>query len=79
MEDIHFLDLIGSLLYKTEKEYLVSTTIYKHLCEWNALWATSLILMIHEEYKVELDNYDLEQTETIEELYERLSLKKVTV
>lgn len=76
MEKGHFLNLMRTLLFKTEKESITLNTIFRQLDEWNLVWATSMITMIHEEYQVNIDGDDISLTETVDDLYQMMDLKR---
>ncbi len=54
---------------------LAKDTRYKELEDWSSLVALSIILMVDEEYDIIIKAEDIQQTSTIEELYDRVNSK----
>lgn len=77
MEELHFINLLATLLYKTQKESVGLKTQFKKLQEWNLLFAVSCTLMVEEEYHVSLNDCDFLETETIEDLYSRIQHQRI--
>ncbi len=72
MDKAHFVQLVGGLLYHTDRSTLTLDTQYKQLREWNYLFEVSFAMMIQEEYRVEVTPEDFASTSTLGELYSRV-------
>ncbi len=72
MDKAHFVQLVGGLLYRTDRSVLTPDTHYKRLVEWNYLFEVSFAMMIQEEYRVEVTPEDFTLTTTLGELYKRV-------
>lgn len=57
----------------TDAKELTEETKFKELDEWSSLIALSIIAMIDEEYNISLVSDDLTESETIADLYNRIS------
>lgn len=69
MDELLFVQKISSLLYKTQKDIIGPQTPFKKLKEWNLLFATSCILLVKEEYDVSIQPKELEEANTLGDLY----------
>ncbi len=59
----------------TDASVFTAETKYKDLEDWSSLVALSIILMVDEEYEVTIKAEDIQQSFTIEELYNRVVSK----
>ena len=55
---------------------LTAETVFKELDEWSSLIALSVMAMADEEYDVQLKGDDILASRTIEDLYNRVALKR---
>ena len=53
-----------------------ATTKFKSLSEWSSLTALNIIAMVDEEYNVTLKGADIENANTIEDLFNTVQRKK---
>lgn len=59
----------------TDASDLKPDTVYKELDEWSSLIALSVIAMVDEEYDVTLKGDDIRNTNTIEDLFNKITEK----
>ncbi len=71
-----FISNVAEQFDSTEVSQFAPTTKYKELEDWSSLVALSIILMVDEEYGVTIAAEDIQQTFTIQELYDRVQSKK---
>lgn len=60
----------------TDESAFSATTKFKELEEWSSIVALSIIAMVDEEYDISLKGDDIEQSITIEDLYNIVKSKK---
>ncbi len=63
------IERVSVLLYKTPRNKISASTLFKELEEWNLLFASSLLTSIKEEYNVQLTASDLQRAETFADLF----------
>jgi acyl carrier protein len=59
----------------TPVEELTAEVKFKELDEWSSLIALTVIAMVDEEYNVTLSGEDIRESETIEDLFNRVKSK----
>lgn len=69
MEVSEFIENFASIFDDTEAKELTLETSFKDLDEWSSLAALGLLAVMEEEYDVELSSKDLEQSNTIGDIY----------
>ena len=75
MEMNEFVNNFADQFEDTDKDVFTPQTIFKDLDEWTSLTALSVIAMIDEEYGISLKSDDLAQSNTIEELFNKIQAK----
>lgn len=58
---------------ETNQELFKASTKFKDLDEWSSIIALSIIAMIDEEYNVQIKGSDIRDSETIEDLFNRVN------
>ncbi len=61
---------------ETDPTEIKAETVFKDLDEWSSLMALNIIAMVDEEYDVTLKGADIENSATIEDLYNTVKSKK---
>ena len=72
----NFVNNFAAQFDETDSSVFKSDTKFKDLEEWSSLIALSIIAMIDEEYGVIIKGDDIRNSETIEELFKIVQLKK---
>jgi acyl carrier protein len=75
MELQQFIEKFSEQFDETESSEFKPDTIYKDLEEWSSLNALSIIAMVDEEYSVVIKGEDIQNAETIEDLFMTVSEK----
>lgn len=73
MELNDFIEKFAEQFEDTERDIFTPQVKFKELEDWSSLTALSIIAMIDEEYNISLKSDDLAQSDTIEELFTRIS------
>ena len=68
-----FLKKVAEQYDETEMSAFTPQTRFKELADWSSLIALSIIAMIDEDYNISLKSEDLAKSETIEDLFCRIS------
>lgn len=76
MELQEFIEKFAEQFDETDIAEFTASTKFRELEEWSSLMALSIIAMVDEEYDVTLKGDDMRQAQTIEELYNIVTLKK---
>lgn len=76
MELQEFIEKFAEQFDETDIVEFAATTKFRELEEWSSLMALSIIAMVDEEYDVTLKGDEMRQAQTIEELYNIVTLKK---
>lgn len=71
-----FIELFANLFDETDINVFTPQTKFKELEEWSSLIALSVILMVDEEYGITIEEKDIENVGTIEELFNTIESKK---
>lgn len=58
---------------ETNQELFKASTRFKDLDEWSSMISLSIIAMIDEEYNVQIKGSDIRDSETIEDLFNRVN------
>lgn len=69
MEINDFVGKFATQFDDTDASELKPETIYRNLVEWSSLKALFIIAMVDEEYKVELKGDDIQNSQTIEDIF----------
>lgn len=75
MELREFIENFASQFDETDASEFVATTVFKDLEEWSSLTALSIIAMVDEEFDVTLKGDDIQNSKTIEDLFEVVKSK----
>lgn len=76
MEIKDFIENFASQFDDTELSVFNADTRFRDLDEWSSLIALSIIAMVDEEYDVTLRGDDIQNADTIEDLYNAVKAKK---
>lgn len=71
-----FIKLFADLFEDVQQDSLNEDTLFRNLDEWDSIAALSVIGMIDEEYGVTLNAEDMLASKTLNDLYNRILLKK---
>ena len=71
-----FIEKFGNELSDSDKTTVTEKTVYKQLESWDSMSALLIMGMIDSDYGVQLDTEDLKNTETLQDLYNRVLQKK---
>jgi len=75
MELTDFVTRFASCFSQTESAKINANTAYRALDEWNSMLALIIIAMVDTDYKKELTADDIRQSNTINDLFDRLNEK----
>ncbi|WP_418894064.1 acyl carrier protein [Limibacterium fermenti] len=76
MEVKDFIENFALIFDETDPAELTTDTVFRDLDEWSSLTALGLIAVIEEEYEVELNSKDLENSITVGDIYDIVKTKK---
>ncbi len=63
---------------ETDPATIQADTKFKDLDEWSSLTALTIIAMVDSEYDLKITGEDIRQSETVSDLFNRLSTKSVS-
>lgn len=69
MDENKFVEDFASIFDDVEVTELTMDTEFKNLDEWSSLVALGLLVVMEEEYDVELSSKDIEKSITIRDIY----------
>ena len=72
----NFIQNFADIFDDTDRNLFTPQTRFKELEEWSSLIALSVILMVDEEYGITIEGKDIENVNTIEELFNTIESKK---
>lgn len=75
MELDQFIENFASQFDDTDPNEIKADTVYKELDEWSSILALSIIAMVDEEYKIAIDDVDILNNNTVEELFNAVKSK----
>ena len=70
-----FVNLFCDLLDDTDKSLISGITRFKELDEWSSIVALSLIASVDENYGIALGTEDIQNADTLEDLYSVIKTK----
>ena len=70
-----FVELFAEQFDETDASEITATTAYHDLKEWSSLIGLSVIAMVDEEFDVALKGDDVKNSETVEDLYNKVVAK----
>ena len=70
-----FVSLFAEQFDDTDPSEITATTAFHDLDEWSSLIGLSVIAMVDEEFDVALKGDDVKNSETVEDLYNRVISK----
>jgi len=76
MDINEFIEHFVEQFEETDAAEFKAETIFKDLDEWSSLMALNIIAMVDEEYDVTLKGADIENSATIEDLFNTVKSKK---
>lgn len=71
-----FIDNFAAQFDDTDAEVFNADTKFKQLDEWSSLTALSIIAMVDDEYDVIIKGNDIIESDTIQDLFERIENKR---
>ena len=69
MEESKFLENFGAIFDDVEVSRLSMDTHFKDFDEWSSLTALGLLAVVSDEYNVELNNDDIKNAVTIQDIF----------
>ena len=69
MEESKFLENFGAIFDDVEVSGLSMNTHFKDFDEWSSLTALGLLAVVSDEYNVELNNDDIKNAVTIQDIF----------
>ena len=72
----NFLENFALQFEETEIDVFQANTKFKELEEWSSLMALSIIAMVDDEYEISIKGDDINNSTTIEDLYNIIKIKK---
>ncbi|HTN07265.1 hypothetical protein [Agriterribacter sp.] len=75
MDKNQFLQSFAEQFDDTDPSAITIDTKFKEIDEWSSMIALMIIAMVDENYNKKITGADLRETETIGQLFERLSAK----
>lgn len=76
MDINEFIEHFAEQFEETDAAEFKAETAFKDLDEWSSLMALNIIAMVDEEYDVTLKGADIENSTTIEDLFNTIKSKK---
>jgi acyl carrier protein len=76
MEKNDFLNSFQEQFEDTDASEITFETVYKDLPEWNSMMALVIIAFVDEKYEITVTGADLQNTRTVEDLYNIVLSKK---
>lgn len=70
-----FIENFYEILDDTEKNEINPNTDFKNLDVWDSMTTLMLVAMVSEKYEKQLNGKDIEECETLENLYTRIQSK----
>lgn len=70
-----FVALFAEQFDDTDPSEITATTAFRDLDEWSSLIGLSVIAMVDEEFDIALKGDDVKNSETVEDLYNRVISK----
>ncbi|MDL1914027.1 MAG: acyl carrier protein [Bergeyella sp.] len=75
MEEKQFLENFSSIFDEVEANQLTMETKFKNIGEWSSLSALGLLAVMDEEYGVELNYNDINNSETVRDIFDIIKNK----
>lgn len=75
MELKEFIENFAAQFDETDASEFTAETEFKALDEWSSLTALSIIAMVDEEYDISIKGDDIRDSETIEDLFNKVKVK----
>ena len=75
MELKDFINNFAAQFDETDPAEITATTLFHDLDEWSSLTALSIIAMVDEEYDVALKGADINEAQTVEDLFNAVKAK----
>mgnify|MGYP001155695800 CR=1 FL=1 len=75
MDKNQFLQSFAEQFDETDPSTFTMGTRFKEMDEWSSMIALMIIAMVDENYNKKITGADLRETDTIEQLFERLNEK----
>jgi acyl carrier protein len=75
MEKNQFLQSFAEQFDETEPSAITMNTKFKEMDEWSSMIALMIIAMVDENYNKKITGADLRESNTIEQLFERVAAK----
>lgn len=75
MELKDFIKNFADQFEETDANEIKAETVFKKIDEWSSLTALSVIAMVDEEYDITLKGEDIQNSETVEDLYNKVIAK----
>ena len=75
MEKNQFLQSFAEQFDETEPSTITMNTKFKEIDEWSSMIALMIIAMVDENYNKKITGADLRESNTIEQLFERVAAK----
>ena len=72
----NFIENFALQFEETEIDVFQANTKFKELEEWSSLMALSIIAMVDDEYEISIKGDDINNSTTIEDLYNIIKIKK---
>ena len=76
MELEKFVENFAEQFEETDAKEITASTVYKDIDEWSSLTALSILAMVVEEYEVALRGEDIENANTVEDLFNIVKAKQ---
>jgi len=76
MEKNQFLQFFAEQFDETDPSVISFNSKFKELDEWSSMIALMIIAMVDENYNTKITGADLRESETIEQLFERVLAKQ---
>lgn len=75
MELEKFIENFAEQFEETDANEITASTVFKDIDEWSSLTALSVLAMVVEEYEVALRGDDIENANTVEDLFNIVKAK----
>lgn len=75
MDKNQFLQAFAEQFDETDPASITLSTKFKEIDEWSSMIALMVIAMVDENYNIKITGADLRETDTIEQLIDRISAR----
>lgn len=79
MELNEFVQFFAEQFDETPADVFTADTAFREVEEWNSMVALSIIAMVDEKYKIRLTGDDIRASNTVSEVFDKITAKKASL